>query len=251
MPSDPEPNPKHRAVDPMADGAPCRPLGREAVKQSLKADPGLLIEALAEEPTLLDRLIEDMPRERPDGIVDLSTFMLRRLRGERDRLHHQRQAIIAASRANEHTLQRVQTAILFILDAQSFEQLIEVVTNDLALLLDLDAAALVIEADGESSGRPSVSGVRLVPRGWVDRATGGADIRLLPDRSGEEVIYGPSAGIVRSQALVRLTISDSTEPALLALGSRDPEMFQDGMRTDLVRFMGKVLERRIRDWLDL
>lgn len=251
MPTDPDPTPQRPAADPAQGEAPCRPLGRETIKQALKSDPGLLVEALAEDPTLLDGLIEEMPRERPDGIVDLSSFMLRRLRGERDRLHHQRRAIIAASRANEHTLQRVQTAILFILDAQSFEQLIEVVTNDLSLLLDLDAAALVIEGQAEKAGKPSVAGVRIVPPGFVDRATGGGDIRLLPDRPGEEAIFGPSAGVVQSQALVRLTISDTTEPALLALGSRDAEMFQDGMRTDLVRFLGKVLERRIRDWLDL
>jgi len=64
------------------------------------------------------------------------------------------------------------------------------------------------------------------------------------------VVYTPLfARLVRSQALIRLNVSPEVPPCVLALGSRDPEMFHPGMRTELVGFLGRVLERCIRSWL--
>src|SRR3546814_11276304 len=78
------------------------------------------------------------PSTRPDGIVDLQSFMAERLRSEVERLKGQQRAIISATRANHNSQNRVHAAILFLLDAENFEQLIQTITTDLALLLELD-----------------------------------------------------------------------------------------------------------------
>jgi uncharacterized protein YigA (DUF484 family) len=72
---------------------------------------------------------------------------------------------------------------------------------------------------------------------------------LESDTAGEEALFGAGAGLVRSQAVVRLNVSPEAPACALALGSRDPEMFHPGMRTELVGFLGRVLERCIRSWL--
>ena len=69
--------------------------------------------------------------------------------------------------------------------------------------------------------------------------------------TGDEALFGAGAGLVRSQALVRLNVSTGAPPCLLALGSREPDMFHSGMRTELISFLARVLERCIRSWLDL
>ena len=66
-----------------------------------------------------------------------------------------------------------------------------------------------------------------------------------------EAIYGAGANLVRSQALVRVDISLDTPPAILAFGSRDPELFQDGQGTEQVSFLARVVERQFRTWLNL
>ena len=42
-----------------------------------------------------------------------------------------------------------------------------------------------------------------------------------------------------------------TPPAILAFGSRDPVMFQDGQATDQIIFLARVIERCFRSWLNI
>ena len=68
---------------------------------------------------------------------------------------------------------------------------------------------------------------------------------------GIEPIFGGGATLVRSQALLRVDISMDTPPAILAFGSRNPHLFEDGQATDQVAFLARVVERAFRRWLDL
>ena len=73
--------------------------------------------------------------------------------------------------------------------------------------------------------------------------------QLLASARGE--LFGAAAGLVRSEALIRLSIGDATPEALLALGSRDAEHFQEGQGTELLGFLARVVEGSIRGWLNL
>ncbi len=204
---------------------------------------------LVQHPELVGRLALP-PRDRGEGVIDLQGYQAERLRGQVDRLKDQQRAFITASRANHNTQNRVHAAILFLLDAESFEQLIHTVSTDLGVLLDLDVVTLLVEAtEGEDSAAQQSAEVRIVGPGEIARRLGGQELALESDVAGDETVFGAGAGLVRSQALIRLNVSPETPSCLLALGSRDPEMFHPGMRTELVGFLGRVLERCIRSWL--
>jgi hypothetical protein len=205
---------------------------------------------LNQHPEVLARL-NPPPSTRPDGVVDLQSFMVERLRAEVERLKGQQRAIISASRANHNSQNRVHAAVLFLLDAEDFEHLIQTITTDLAVLLDLDVVSLLIESNGHDIPQALTSGIRVVDEGFVAHLMGGRDIVLAGDVKGDEALFGSAAGLVRSHALARLNVSSETPPCLLALGSREPDMFHDGMRTELMSFMARVMERCIRAWLDL
>ena len=81
-------------------------------------------------------------------------------------------------------------------------------------------------------------------------ALDGKDIGLMSE-AGVPAVADPGASLVRSQVLLRLTVSPEAPACMLALASRDPAMFEDGMPTDLIAFLARVLERSIRRWLDL
>src|SRR3546814_393327 len=112
---------------------------------------------LNQHPELLARM-NPPPSTRPDGIVDLQSFMAERLRSEVERLKGQQRAIISATRANHNSQNRVHAAILSLLDAENFEQLIQTITTDLAVLLDLDVVCLLVASNeiGRASCRESV-----------------------------------------------------------------------------------------------
>ncbi|MGQ9366902.1 DUF484 family protein [Azospirillum sp. ST 5-10] len=189
--------------------------------------------------------------DRGRGVVDLQAFMVDRLRGEVRRLKDQQRELVVTTRANLNSQNRIHAAVLFLLDAQSLEHLVQTITTDLAVLLDLDVACLVVESNGQDLPHVHRSGVRVVEPGTVDRWLGARDVALHADVRGAEEIFGPAAGLVRSQALIRLQVSHETPEGILAFGSREPDMFHDGQATELVGFLARVVERVIRSWLDL
>ena len=231
---------------PEITAAARRRLKAEDVVAYLAAHPDFLIEHA----DLLTRLAPP-PAERQDGVVDLRSYMVERLRAEVDRLRQTQRDLIDTSRANQNNRNRVHAAALFLLDAETLQQLVQTITTDLAVLLDIDVAALLVESNGHDFPQVLSSGVRVVGEGSIERWLNGRDVRLDADIVGDDVIFGPGAGLVRSQALVRLDVSVKTPPAMLALGSRESRMFEDGMGTELISFLARVLERCIRFWLDL
>ena len=190
-------------------------------------------------------------RDRGRGVVDLQAYMVERLRGEIRLLKDQQRELIGTSRANMNSQNRIHAAVLFLLDAQSFEQLIQTITTDLAVLLDLDVACLIVESNGHDHPHVQTSGVRVVEPGAVNRRLGRADVVLNADIQGDPDLYGPGAGLVRSEALIRLQVSSETPEGMLAFGSREPDTFHTGQGTELVGFLARVVERVIRGWLEL
>ena len=77
------------------------------------------------------------------------------------------------------------------------------------------------------------------------------NILLRPDVGGDPLIFGAGAGLVASDALIRLRISRRTPMAMLALGSRQTDFFHPGQATELLNFLGQSVETSIRGWLNL
>src|SRR5690349_2489409 len=65
------------------------------------------------------------------GVIDMQQAILRRLRSEIDRLKSERTEIIANSKQNQIVQNRVQAAVISIIQAASFEKMIHVVTHEL------------------------------------------------------------------------------------------------------------------------
>ncbi len=212
-------------------------------------------EFFAEHPDLLDSLSAPSP-ENGDGVVNLQHFLVERLRLQLAEARHAHDGLVAIGRANLTIQARVNRAVLALLSARSFEQLIEFVATDLAVILDLDAVALGVE-QGVEQGVDELPPVRLdglvqLESGTVDELIGrGRTVTLVDRTEGQTALFGAAASLISSQALIRLQVSRKTPPALLALGSRRAKQFHEGQRTELLTFLARALERSIRAWLNL
>src|SRR5262249_30347119 len=205
-----------------------------------------VIDYLKRHPTFLLRhaeLLESqaVPGRSRDGVVDLQQFMVEKLRRDLSRLRGLQDELVANSRDNLSTQDRIHKAALVLLSAESFEHLIEIVTTDLAVLLDVDAVALCVEATDIALPR-SVEGVHIIERGRVDGLLGqGREVLLRDESDGDEGVFGPAAGLIRSDALIRLAVGDKVPPGLLAFGTRHPGYFNAGQGTELLGFLARVL----------
>ena len=222
-------------------------LNAEEVSAYLREHPDFLIRHA----DLVQHLTPPLTRRGDTNIADLQYYMIERLQTEMGRLRAEQQDLLMGSRANLNNQNRIHAAALFLLDAQSFEQLIQVITTDLAVLLDLDVACLIVESGARDLPRNETAGVRVVKAGSIDGWLGRRELVLAGNLYGDPNIFGGGAGLVRSEALIRLHISTETPPGMLAFGSRDPEMFHQGQGTELLSFLARVVERCIRCWLDL
>lgn len=183
-------------------------------------------------------------------VVDLQDAMLSRVRSELGKMHDQCGDLIDAGRANMQSQTRIHAAVLALLKARSLDHLIEILTIDLAGLLHVDAAALCLE--GGTVAPSTNQGVRVVPAGTIERLVDVSRVVTLRENTeGDRRIYGEAAGLVRSEALLRLAVREDAPIALLALGSRDPSRFHPGQGSELLVFLASIMEHCIRTWLDL
>jgi uncharacterized protein YigA (DUF484 family) len=223
-----------------------RALTAERVADYLRANP----EFLADHPDLMGVLVP--PGQSSGNVVDFQQAMVTRLREENEKLRSAQDYLVTTDRNNQSIQARVHDSVLAILRAQSFETMIQTVTADLAVLLDVDAVTIGVETGDVPIPKAYAAGIRALPNGAVDAMLGAnRDVLLCADINGDPRLFASAAGLVRSQALCRLKASTQAPAGLLALGSRKPDAFQPGQGTELLGFLGRALETMIRQWLHL
>ena len=209
-------------------------------------------EFFVDHPAALDGLTPPQ-RDQGEGVIDLQQVMLERLRDEVAELSTLRDDLLAASRSNLSIQERVHKSVLSLMEARSFEQFVEAITTDIAVILDLDVIIIGVEQSDEAFQRqPPPRGIQRLAAGQLDDLFGpSSHILLQDDIEGDAAVFGAGTGLVHSQALIRLNISAESPKALLALGSRNPDQFHAGQGTELLNFLARVIEGCFRSWLDL
>jgi uncharacterized protein YigA (DUF484 family) len=236
-----------RRLDAAGAGVDSGKIGADEVAAFLRKHPDFL----NERPELIATLTPPT-QHHGEGVVDMQHFMLQRLRGEVKLLKSQQRALLATSRSNAASQSRVHAAVLAIVAAKSFEQLIQVVTTDLAIILDVDVVTIGVESASAAQPRLPMHGVQILRRGTVERLLGDErTILLRDDTPGDPMLFGAAAGLVHSQALLRVHVSDRAPVGLLCIGTRRAERFHPGQGTELLSFIARSLELTIAAWLDL
>ncbi len=215
----------------------------------LKGHPNFL----QQNPEAADYLVPPKRGKGKEGrkIADFQSFMIERLKGDKEKVIETTQEIVENVRSNMNNQQRINAVVLRLLEARNMDEFIHIITMDMANMLATDISVLLIESNGQDIPHIQTSGIRVLPEGTINKWMDGQDTLLQSNSIGIEAIYGGGSTLVQSQALLRVDISMDTPPAILAFGSRDPMMFQDGQATDLVAFLARVVERCFRHWLDL
>jgi len=208
-------------------------------------------EFLSRNPAALDS--QQMPaRNLGDGIADLQQAMIERLRGEAAGHIERQQALLTTTRASLRNQSRIQDCVLALLAARSFEHLIQTITTDFAVILELDVVSLCVETDDRNARAIRTRSLNVVPSGTINAVMGENDrFTVRNDIAGDPEIYGPGATLVQSDTLLRLAVSSATPPALLALGARDPRRFESGFGAELLEFLTGAVEHVVRIWLHL
>ena len=180
-----------------------------------------------------------------DDVADMQKFMLEQLRGEIDNIRDCAQDVIETSRTNMSVQTRTHTAVLALISATNFEQLINVISQDFPLLLDIKVAIVGFEGICWPENELKKAAVTSYLSGEIDQLMGpDKDIVLIQNLNDDGSIFGGGAELVHSAALARLQLGMCDCTGLLALGGRSGD-FYPGQGTELISFIARVLERCI------
>tara|TARA_R110000787_G_scaffold5253_8_gene19325 strand:+ start:654 stop:1367 length:714 start_codon:yes stop_codon:yes gene_type:complete len=218
-------------------------LAPETVGAWLKRNPGFL----NDNPDVLAALLPpDM--DHGEGVLDMQRFMLQRLQRELASMTAREQTLLRSAKVNADIQAKIHSAVRALLDADSLEALLGIVTGKLPGLFDVAATALCIERDTALPEEAEKMGVILLPEGALTEIlTEDRTVVLRANIEGDERIFGKKAAQVRSTALLKLDLGDRT--ALLALGARVPDGFDPRQGTELLSFFAHALQTCLRRWL--
>lgn len=205
---------------------------------------------LNERPELLEALTP--PAERNGRrVLDMQRYILARLQGTLRDVRAREAELLASVRANRTSAARTHAAVLALCESGALDNLVEIISNDLPTLLEVDVVVIGVEAEPEQMGLHSTAGVCLLPQGSVEALMGTSrDVLLTLSLGPEGQLFGGAAALVKSAAFARLRLGPPGRPAMLALGSRDVQRFAPGQATDMLAFLAEGLGRRMREWLD-
>lgn len=196
---------------------------------------------------LLSSLVPPVER-RGEGVQDFQRYMLARLQDNFTAIKDEHDDLMQLMQEQMQRQNRINAVILLLMDLASFEETLNFIANDMAILLEQEAAGLFLEA-GDTLKAGTYSGLHVVQKGFVDEWLAGRDIELAEQSRQVPELFGDKAPHIRSQALVRLIINDDLPPGMLALGHREAMYYATGIATEQIECLGGVVERCLRKWL--
>ena len=158
------------------------------------------------------------------------------------------QDLIAFARGHSGAVSSIHEAVLALIDADSFDELIHVVTQEWPLILGIDAAALALIV-AEKGFRADVNGVQAVAPQWLERTMEGVDGVMLRNVGRGHPLFGPASTLIRSEALIRLDADTPLPTGVLALGQRSSQNLDTHHGSELLMFLGRSITAMMRRWL--
>jgi hypothetical protein len=158
------------------------------------------------------------------------------------------QDLIAFARGHSGAVASIHEAVLAAIEAEGFDHLIHIVTQEWPQILGLDAVAVALFA-GDKGVRADASGLQFVDVRVIQRSLEGLDGVVLRGVGRGHPLFGPACELIKAEALVRLDSEPPLPSGLLALGQREAQGFETRHGSELLMFLGRVLTRSMGRWL--
>lgn len=217
--------------------------------------PGEVRDYLIENPDFLadnsDLLAVLVPPQKHlgDRVHDFQQFMLLRLQDHYNAMREEHEELEQIIQEHLQRQSRFNDAMLAVMDAGSLAAMLEYMEKGMAFDLDHEAVSLIIEAeDGLNKG--DFGGLKIVENGFIEKWLCDCDIELSEQSEPAPELFGERASAIHSRALLRLEFFAGFPQGLLALGHRDPLYYSSGLATEQVEFLGAVIERCFRKWVN-
>jgi hypothetical protein len=155
------------------------------------------------------------------------------------------QDLIAFARGHSGAVASIHEAVIAAVEADTFDGLMHVVTQEWPLILGLDAVAVALIV-GNQGFRVDGSGVQHVAPKLLDRAIQQVDGVELRTVERGHPLFGPACDLIRAEALIRIDCEPPLPCGIIALGQRTPQSLDGRHGSELLMFLGRSLAAMIR-----
>ena len=180
-------------------------------------------------------------------VISFEERAVARLRDRLGEAETARADLLAFARGHSGAVSSIHSAMLQAMEADSFDELLTVVTCDWPTTLGLDSVVLALVV-GNQAFRADRCGVQLIARPIVNRAMQSLGAVELRNVTRGHPLFGPAADEVRSEALIRIDSPAPLPYGLLALGQHGAQSLETPHGADLLLFLGQSLAAMIRRW---
>lgn len=181
-------------------------------------------------------------------VISFENHALATLRARVAAAEEANQDLIAFARGHSGAVHSIHEAVLAAVEAEGFDHLVHIVTQDWPHILGLDAVAVALHA-GDTGMRADASGLQFVDPKLIEKAISDFDGVILRGVERGHPLFGPACDLIRAEALVPLHGEPPLPNGLLALGQRGAQGFETRHGSELLVFLGRVLTRCMGRWL--
>ena len=186
-------------------------------------------------------------------VISFEDRGMARLRARVAAAEEANQDLIAFARGHSGAVASIHEAVLATVEADGFDHLIHVVTQEWPLILGVDAVAIALFV-GDKGLRADACGLqfidpRIVARSMGDALMGASGGVLLRGVERGHPLFGPASDLIRAEALVRLDGGPPLPGGMLALGQRSTQAFETRHGSELLAFLGRMMTRAMARWL--
>ena len=181
-------------------------------------------------------------------VIQFDDHAMARLRERCAAAEEANQDLIAFARGHSGAVASIHEAVLASVEAEGFDHLIHVVTQEWPLILGVDAVALALFV-GDKGLRADACGLQFIDPRIVARSMGDFQGVLLRGVERGHPLFGPASDLIRAEALVRLDGGSPLPGGMLALGQRSTQAFETRHGSELLMFLGRMMTRSMARWL--
>ena len=181
-------------------------------------------------------------------VINFEDRAVAKLRAQVAAAEEANQDLIAFARGHSGAVASIHEAVLAAVEAEGFDHLIHIVTQEWPQILGLDAVAVALFV-GDKGMRADASGLQFVDPRMIERSIEQFDGVVLRGCGRGHPLFGPACDLIRAEALVRLESVPPLPRGLLALGQRGEQGFETRHGSELLVFLGRVLTRCMSRWL--
>ena len=221
------------------------------IRKKVLADPKIILEDIE----IMKALVDTSESGIGSNVIDLRSVAMSQLESKIQKTEAVNKPIVAAAYENITGYELIHKAVLNILEAQNFSELELQFSRNIQSILKIAHIHLMIEQNNinykvlkENSYISIVKPKEVMKYLNSSNHKHQKDIIMRKTGNPDKRVYGDKSNNIKSEAVITLDLGKNNPLALLIMGSTSVRQFEPKQRTELLSFLGAILERVIRSW---